>query len=298
MRLSTASMRMAQRSSIRHHIAIDSKAELDNATELDDAATLPGLKTPKYWPPNRDPFFKSRLIPEYWRHAPKLAPERLPLFPESSMSAIGMNPVTQQPDTEVIQKAMGRWIERVVASYGLCPFAMHSKSEVVVVRNRPPTFVMHGDIEVPVVDIRHLEFLEEAVIQEARSLALDMSPGFRTTLVVFPNFTSANQESNLYDEVVNESRHLIGDVYNRNPGPDTKIQAIPFGGEELSRENADAGVHIQALAPWFTIQLLRYSDLAKIPATTRKRIMERNEVTDAKLSDDEKLDMVRACRYG
>ena len=63
----------------------------------------------------------------------------------------------------------------------------------------------------------------------------------------------------------------------REPEKNEKVQAFPFGAAQSPTDTVDPN-HLTATAPYNTIQLIRYSDMTKIPETVRLRIMKRNDV--------------------
>ena len=159
----------------------------------------------------------------------------------------------------------------------LCPFATRHPVTIEIC-----TFLPDPNLD----DYAWFVFKAARELQQA-STKDDSSPSFRSTLVVFPHY---NREiGDLYEKILDNHKRYIGGVNDimpvRHHGQPQLVQAIPFEGYDANEMKHVKGLPtrpMMAMAPWTTIQLIRYSDFAKIPAKVRKGIMKSNDSRNEK----------------
>lgn len=176
-----------------------------------------------------------------------------------------------------------KWIDSVVIGLQLCPFAQqfrHQFQSKIVVST---AFLLDQQLQ--------------AVTTEAEALkTIDPSAPFCSTLIVLPHLEG--QTEPFYRELLKHDSKLFGSVDEANSQCHA-VQAIPFESCTVNRGKAMIGAAVDpitAMAPFPTIQLIRYSDFAKIPETVRRRIMMKNDTVE--LQPTSRLELVEDCFRG
>lgn len=169
--------------------------------------------------------------------------------------------------------ATKRWIDNVVEPLRLCRYAPKHEVDIYVMdQGNPDNIVSH-------------------LLQAARALAANQDPEFHSSLVVFPSFTGFVHPH--YECFVEKSDGFVGGVNQGIPlDQRMQVQAIPFESALVNAYSATEGISltpIQAMAPYASVLLLRYTDLSKIPQSMRQRILNRNESTEENLDGLEKM---------
>jgi hypothetical protein len=167
----------------------------------------------------------------------------------------------------------------------MCPFAAKSKYEIVVSGKHNS----ENDHKALIID------------RAKKLAAVDAKAGANpSTLIVFPY--DQNSRLDLYEGAIEASSGLMGNMHEYEPRNELmKIQGVFFGDGIFGLERyAMMGIsdYIQAVAPFSTIQLLRYKDLTLARGYEGVRgiaIREKNIRFNDKLSGPEKLGMLQDC---
>jgi hypothetical protein len=143
----------------------------------------------------------------------------------------------------------------------MCPFAAKSKYEIVVSGKQNSK----NDCEALIID------------RAKKLAAVDAKAGANpSTLIVFPYDHNIISHLDLYEDAIKASNGMIGNMHDYEPRNELmKIQGVLFGDGIFGLEFlammgiTDEPTHIQTVAPFSTIQLLRYKDL--MPAREERR---------------------------
>ena len=152
-------------------------------------------------------------------------------------------------------------------------------------------------------------FFVRGALEFAEEVGTAPTTIYRSRIFVVPESNTSMRSSSYFD-FVEACDGVVGMHEDYEPQDDRmKLQAIVFSGEAETRKimsqeqlfETDRSIYLQTLAPWFTIQLIPYTDLYKSRGPGGQRgedIRLHNLTLDANMLSPniEKLDMIKSCR--
>lgn len=189
-----------------------------------------------------------------------------------------------------------RWIQNVIVQYGLCPYITKGKCKIIVSEN--------DDFD----DMTHL-LVNNALKLAAEKPTPDWSDVYPSRLIVYPQIDTGAKMEAIYAASLQKADGLIGRLDQFvTKNSQMKVQAQPYMGEQALRDilantgerHRNTSVPFQSIAPWCTIQLLRYDDLEMARGPDGMKglpILQNNQRLDQRMgSNENKMQIIHRCR--
>jgi hypothetical protein len=198
------------------------------------------------------------------------------------------------PTVEDFTKATELWIQDVVKYHNFCPFVNNNYK--IVVANTPEYREM--------VDV----FVKEARALADMDIPNDQHVNAPCTLVVLPYVLNPLGATKFYELALEAAEGLVGSMKEGRPEHSgMKVYSMVFIGyhhlKTLLYFDANQVVPLHDVAPFTTVQLLRYSDIIHArgwDGSMQRLIRDRNQRTNAKKfrNNEERMEILAQCMRG
>ena len=196
---------------------------------------------------------------------------------------------------QTVTDATEMWIHKVVHNLELWPLHYAAKSAYEIIVN--PTTSTKDVVQDVLFHSRRLASTSHDTTIDSN----EVKEKFRSYLLVYPklNGRSIEVQDGAYFEAVAKSKGLIGTANDIDPVDERmEIQAVPFTG--MDPRAAFREGHLPAMAPFETIQRLKYEDLRSTRGfdhCNTVRIVNHNQDLSEALEPEEIAQIFFACQH-